>query len=154
MYYTPYRRAADDAVRAAIERAGRCLHLSVHSFSAALSAKRSTCDVGVLYDPGRQAERHVAADLQRELTQNALRARRNYPYRGNTGGLTTALRRRFASGVYCGIELELNQTVMGSVSVRRRIADAIQVTASKTLAPWVRQVEASEHGTKEHTGRR
>jgi hypothetical protein len=35
--------------------------------------------------------------------------RRNYPYRGWSDGLTTALRRRFAERAYVGIELEVNQ---------------------------------------------
>jgi hypothetical protein len=34
--------------------------------------------------------------------------RRNYPYRGQSDGLTTALRRQFGAR-YLGIELEINQ---------------------------------------------
>jgi hypothetical protein len=40
--------------------------------------------------------------------------RRNYPYRGNADGLTTALRRVHGADRYVGIEVELNQRLLGS----------------------------------------
>ena len=52
------------------------------------------------------------AAMKRQLPELALR--RNSPYRGNTDGLTTALRRRYPANRYMGIEVEMNQRLMES----------------------------------------
>ena len=39
--------------------------------------------------------------------------RRNYPYRGSSDGLTTTLRGLFADPDYLGIEIEVNQALVG-----------------------------------------
>jgi hypothetical protein len=69
--------------------------------------------------------------LRRELSQALphLRVRRNRPYRGTSDGLTTHLRRRFAAKDYAGIELELNQALLGKkgeIALLRAVADALR----------------------------
>ncbi|HSM16922.1 MAG TPA: hypothetical protein VK845_07985, partial [Gemmatimonadales bacterium] len=44
----------------------------------------------------------------------------NYPYRGNTDGLTRHLRSRFPPSAYLGIELEVNQKHMTRRGARGR----------------------------------
>lgn len=68
-------------------------------------------DVGLLYDPRRPGERDLCRNLQTILrnTAGGLIVRRNFPYRGAADGLTTYLRKRYGSGKYLGIEIEINQ---------------------------------------------
>ena len=110
-FYFPYRDAVEAAVAAGVRRGRPVLHVSVHSFAPSLGGVRRACDVGLLYDPRRRAERVFCARWQARLRARApgLRVRRNHPYRGNADGLTTHLRRRFGAPAYRGIELEVSQ---------------------------------------------
>ena len=59
------------------------------------------------------------------------RVRRNYPYRGAADGLTTALRRLFKPKDYLGLEIEINQALLASVSfhnVARTLVETIRQT--------------------------
>ena len=114
--WAPHREAVEAAVLAALRRGGRVLHVSVHSFAPRLGGTSRGCDVGLLYDPARAAERTLCARWRGALreTDPLLRVRRNHPYRGAADGLTTALRRRFAPTRYLGIELEVSQGLRGS----------------------------------------
>jgi predicted N-formylglutamate amidohydrolase len=110
-FYHPYRLAVEMAVAGLTEAGRRVVHISVHSFTPELSGKIRNADLGLLYDPSRIAEREFCGGWLKELSLEAPRwlIRRNYPYRGTSDGLTTALRRRFSGGSYLGIELEINQ---------------------------------------------
>ena len=65
----------------------------------------------------------------------ALRVRMNYPYRGVSDGLTRALRRRHGDRDYAGIELELNQELIGDprrfAALQRVLADSLAVALSR-----------------------
>jgi predicted N-formylglutamate amidohydrolase len=110
-HHTPHRRAVEEAIAEALRRTGPVLHLSVHSFTPRLDGETRRADAGLLYDPSRPLERSLCARWQRTLSELApdLRVRRNYPYRGTSDGLTTAMRARFGPRDYAGVELELNQ---------------------------------------------
>jgi predicted N-formylglutamate amidohydrolase len=110
-YYHPYREWVDAQIRAAVAEGTRALHLSCHSFTPTLHGVVRTADIGLLYDPGRASEERLCRAWQREIRacDPRLVVRRNYPYRGYTDGLTTALRRRYDDGSYSGIEIEVNQ---------------------------------------------
>ena len=127
--WAPHRGAVEGAVEAALRRGGRVLHLSVHSFAPRLGGTSRGCDVGLLYDPGRAAERALCARWRRALceAEPGLRVRRNHPYRGRADGLTTALRRRFAPTRYLGVELEVSQGLRGSrrAALRRVLAASL-----------------------------
>ena len=43
-----------------------------------------------------------------------LRVRYNYPYRGDSDGLTTWLRKKHPAARYLGIEIEINQRLVGT----------------------------------------
>ena len=77
-------------------------------------------DVGLLYDSRHRGEsalcRRWAACLRR--LDPGLRVRLNYPYRGDSDGLTTWLRRQHARSRYVGVEFELNQALVGTRSWR------------------------------------
>lgn len=132
-HYHPYRAAVGTELARALARAPRVLHLSVHSFTPVLEGIERAADIGLLYDPSRASERELADHIARHLHDALpeLRLRRNYPYRGTSDGLTTALRKRFPATRYAGIELELNQALVldergACPHLRRRIASAIR----------------------------
>lgn len=133
-HYHPYRTAVEADIERALARAPRVLHLALHSFTPVLDGVERTADIGLLYDASRALEREFADALARALIDELpeLRLRRNYPYRGTSDGLTTALRKRFPADRYAGIELELNQALVLRESatwqkLRKRIATAIRV---------------------------
>ena len=90
--------------------APRVIHLGIHSFTPVLNNVVRNADIGILYDPSREAETRIASSIIEEIQNRALgmRIRRNYPYLGKSDGLTTSLRKKFGPA-YAGIELEINQ---------------------------------------------
>ena len=117
-FWRPHREAVVRATARAAS-AGGCFHVAIHSFVPELDGRRRCCDVGLLYDPHRALEVGLATALQTSLEDRGLSVRRNYPYRGTSDGLTTALRRRFAARSYAGIEIEVNQALTASEHRRR-----------------------------------
>jgi predicted N-formylglutamate amidohydrolase len=111
-YYRPYRQEVESRIARAVRSGDRLLHLSVHSFTPVFRGKVRDADIGLLYDPGRKAEREVSTSVQKAVSERATRlvVRRNYPYRGTSDGFTTFLRRKFSQRRYLGIEMEVNQT--------------------------------------------
>lgn len=141
-YHRPHREAVAQACAAALAQ-GPVLHLAVHSFVPVLGGRQRPMQVGLLYDPRRPAELSLCRAWRRELARLAeIRVDRNRPYRGWTDGLCTTLRARFSSAPYSGVEVELNQGWLPSVSadgvatwldasLRRALLDATpRVTAS------------------------
>lgn len=127
-HHAPYR----DGVAAEVERlsagGATVVHLGVHSFTPVLAGAVRRADIGLLYDPGRDGEAALcsawAARLRRRLPDLAVR--RNQPYRGVSDGLTTWLRRRFGGAAYLGIEIEVNQRLLGADGTfPRRIVGAL-----------------------------
>lgn len=110
-YYLPYRSDVEARVAQAVESGATVLHLSSHSFTPVWAGATRRCDVGLLFDPRRAPESRLCRAWQQALrgADAALFVRRNYPYRGTADGLTTALRRRFGSEDYLGVEIEVNQ---------------------------------------------
>ena len=130
-YHEPYRRSVKDALARAVDRGGRCVHLSVHSFTPAVNGSVRNADVGLLYDPSRRNERSFARLWARALSTSGLRVRLNYPYRGTADGFTRDLRTMFPASRYTGLELELNQALL---SDRRRRMHIARVTALAFVA--------------------
>ena len=108
LYYRAAMRLEMDDV---IARKSKVLHISVHSFTPELDGKVRTADVGLLFDPARKHEKELCERWRVEILRRApgLRVRMNYPYKGSSDGLPTALRKRYGKGDYSGIELEVNQ---------------------------------------------
>lgn len=113
-HYAPYRRRVAALVAEGVAAGHRVLHLSSHSFTPVLDGRVRTADVGLLYDPARSGEVALATRWKNAFAEQApeLRVRRNYPYAGRNDGLTSFLRRRFSSGRYVGMEIELNQALV------------------------------------------
>jgi predicted N-formylglutamate amidohydrolase len=94
-----------------VEAGGQAVDLASHTFTPVLDGVERRCDIGVLFDPGRQLEREIAGRLVEELRRRLpeLVIRRNAPYRGVDDGVTRGMRRRFPDGGYAGLELEVSQ---------------------------------------------
>jgi len=133
-WWWPHRRAVEEAVSAGTADGGRVLHVAVHSFTPELDGQVRNADVTFLYDSRRKGEADICrrwAEILGRLGPE-LRIRYNYPYRGNTDGLTTWLRRRFPQERYLGIELEFNQALVGGKGWRpfqNRIAESLRELA-------------------------
>ncbi len=110
-HWAPHREQVERLVREARAEGGPVLHVSVHSFTPRLAGRARRADVALLYDPARARERDLADRWLGALAARRpdLRLRRNYPYRGTSDGLTTALRRAFPAAGYLGVELEVSQ---------------------------------------------
>jgi len=122
-WYMPFRKKVLEAVDSAIARHDEILHLSLHSFTPVLEGVARTNEIGILYDPARRREKELGrkmAVVLREL-QPSLKVRMNAPYRGTADGHTTALRRRFSGDQYLGIELEVNQSLLGDEQSRQAV---------------------------------
>lgn len=114
-YYLPYRGEVEESIHRLVQQGHRVLHISVHSFTPVLNGEKRTAEIGLLFDPRRSHERELCLRWQKVLQQRApqWRVRRNYPYRGVADGFTTYLRRKFTEREYVGIEIELNQALVG-----------------------------------------
>lgn len=133
-YWQPHRNAVEQAVAAAV-RNHRVIHVAVHSFTPELDGEVRNAGVTFLYDSRLRDEAEVChrwADKLNEIDPN-VRVRFNYPYRGNADGLTTWLRRRHPVKRYIGVELEINQALVGAqgwMRIQKAIADSLgKVTA-------------------------
>lgn len=109
-YYHPHRNRVRDIVAGNLSSGRLVLHIAAHSFTPVLSGVERMADVGLLYDPAREAEARFCRLWQEALHEHdtALRVRRNYPYKGVSDGLATSLRKEFGLR-YMGVELEVNQ---------------------------------------------
>jgi predicted N-formylglutamate amidohydrolase len=114
-YYHPHRRRVAAWIAGHAAPDTPVLHVAVHTFAPVLRGLRRNADVGVLYDPARAFEQRLAGAWAAGLraARPRLAVRLNAPYRGTADGLTRALRKAFANAVYAGIELEVNQRLVG-----------------------------------------
>ena len=114
-WHRPHWDAVRSAIAAGLRERGRVLHLGIHSFTPVLNGVVRKPDVALLYDPARAGERALVASWSPALAA-ALPSRvvrRNDPYRGNTDGLPTAMRRDLSASRYLGIEIEIDQRHVG-----------------------------------------
>lgn len=102
--------------RAVAQAARPVVHVGIHSFTPVLGDDVRDFELGLLYDPQRPRERRFADRMRAGLAVRApeVRVRRNAPYRGTSDGLPTAFRHARRPGDYLGLEIELNQAVLGS----------------------------------------
>ncbi len=132
-HYHPWRERVESTLERMLAL-GPVLHVSVHSFTPVLDGRFRRVDIGLLYDPSRNAERRFCADWHAALraSQPALRIRRNQPYRGTADGFTRWLRRRHPDPDYAGIELELNQALVPTTTAATALATPIAAALGRT----------------------
>lgn len=134
-FYLPYRNQAEAYVKTHIEQGSQVLHISVHSFTPCLNGKTRNAAIGLLYDSKRHGEKEVARIWSSLLTKHppSYRVRMNYPYRGESDGLTCALRKKFPESQYLGIELELNQSIFDDADTSQELAEILIDTINDLL---------------------
>lgn len=129
-----YRADVTEAVRAALAEHGRCVHLSIHTFTPVMNGQARDFDCGVLYDPESPADRVAADALVAALTAAGFATRRNEPYGGTGDGFTTTLRDTFGRGQYAGVEVETSHRVTDADGGCARVAAAV-ITATRAMVP-------------------
>lgn len=134
-HYLPHRAAVDQAVSLAVQKRITVIHVGVHSFTPVLRGDRRNADIGLLYDPKRPAERAFVGRWQAAIAAQSadLRIRRNYPYRGTGDGLTTTLRRRYLPAAYLGLELEMNQALLGTPAGIAKMSHVVSASLRQAL---------------------
>ena len=134
-YWRPHRQQVETAVRSAIGKHGSVVHVAVHSFTPELDGEVRNADVAFLYDSKRRREGDLARRWGERLRAAVpgLRVRNNYPYRGDTDGLPTALRKQHGPEHYCGYELEVNQALLAGKRWRK-VGEALAATLADVLA--------------------
>lgn len=132
--YRAYWQAFADKVAAQIKAGHDVLHIAVHSFTPVLDGQPRHMDIGLLYDPARQAERSFCWAWRRAINRHApqLIVRMNQPYKGTADGFPTALRKQFPRH-YAGIELEVNQRF----ATGGRMDPAVKAALHQSLAELV-----------------
>jgi predicted N-formylglutamate amidohydrolase len=134
-YYLPYRNQVENYVKTHIDGGSQVLHISVHSFVPSLNGKLRNAAIGLLYHPAHHGEKEVARIWSSLLTKHppAYRVRMNYPYRGQSDGLTSTLRNKYAESQYLGIELELNQSILQEDKSTQELIEVLQDTIKNLL---------------------
>lgn len=107
-YYQPYRKAFLDHMHLWLTEEEQVLHLSVHSFTPELGGEIRDFDIGLLFDPEREAEL-TFSEQWKALLSPCFEVRFNKPYLGIDDGVTSWLRSLFEGSRYLGIEIEINQ---------------------------------------------
>ncbi|EMI21716.1 N-formylglutamate amidohydrolase [Rhodopirellula maiorica SM1] len=117
--HAEYRNRIRNAVEQHSLRHGFTIHISIRSFALRSEGRLRRTDVGLLYDPSREDEMAFCLDWIDEMYDWApmIRVRRNYPRRGTTESIVTAMRNHFTADRYIGVELLLNRAWAG-----RRVA--------------------------------
>ncbi|MDH5511342.1 MAG: N-formylglutamate amidohydrolase [Nitrospinota bacterium] len=112
-WHRPYHHALRSFVELEMVRRRQVILLSVHSFTPRMSRETRKVDFGLLYDPSSEAERFLCRSMGAILTESFPRARirMNYPYRGVSDGIASAMRKLFPKIV--AVELEFNQGTVG-----------------------------------------
>lgn len=113
-YYLPYRQRVVEQIDNCLLHAHQVMHCSIHSFTPVLNKVRRDAEIGFLYDPQRALEKELAKKWGREIKKQTpqYKIRMNYPYKGISDGLTTALRKKYSPDNYLGIEIEINQALI------------------------------------------
>lgn len=133
--YRAYRQAFTDKIAAQIKAGHDVLHIAVHSFTPVLDGQPRHMDIGLLYDPARQAERNFCWAWRRAINRHApqLIVRMNQPYKGTADGFPTALRKQFPRH-YAGIELEVNQRFANDGRMDTEVKTALYRSLAELVA--------------------
>ena len=109
-YYDPYRENVTQRIESMLAESMFVIHLSIHTFTPRFHGRWRPMEVGLLFDPASRTESRICHAWRNAMEASHCRARvqLNQPYLGTDDGLTTALRKRFPSSGYAGIEVEIN----------------------------------------------
>jgi predicted N-formylglutamate amidohydrolase len=128
--HTPYHAACERELVRTLQRHGRVLLLSFHSFTGTpLGDEDRDFEVGVLFDTANEA---WAVTAERILAEEGLRTRLNEPYSGMRGEIFSVALHGHNHGVPY-LELETNQDVLEVPAARLRVSAAYQRAIPRLL---------------------
>lgn len=132
-HHRPHWSRVEAEVERGLRRArasGRLLvHVGVHSFTPVFHGTRRRTEIGLLSDPARSRETAFVLEWQKQLQHNTTwTVHRNRPYRGTGNGLINDLRSRHPARDYIGVELELNQKLVGTSRAQQIMAQLLLKT--------------------------
>lgn len=111
-YYHPYRQRVLDLIEEKTASGYCVIHFSCHSFTPVFHSVERRMDLGILYDPTRLLEKHLAHVIRNSLCEEtSMKVRLNAPYKGISDGFVASLRRAFSGDQYVGLEIEINQSL-------------------------------------------
>lgn len=145
-FHRPWRDDVEALVRAAIARHGRCIHLSVHSFTPVLRGVVRPTDIGLLHDPALASERRIVELVLRELEGSPWTIHRNRPYRGTSDSLPVRLRRLHGARRYVALEVEISQRLVSPPEAWARLRRDVVGAVARAVAAF--------EGTGRAAGRR
>jgi predicted N-formylglutamate amidohydrolase len=134
--YVPHRAAVERAIALSSARGITTVHVAIHSFTPVLNGVRRTADIAFLFDPRRQGESALCRSWKVAIStlDPGLRVRLNYPYKGVSDCLPTALRRTYDSASYAGMEVELCNALLGTPSGVARAVRTLATTLTRVLS--------------------
>jgi predicted N-formylglutamate amidohydrolase len=138
-YYLPYWSSVETAVRNAVRRRRRVLHISVHSFTPRFRGARRTTDLGLLFDPLRRREAAFCAAWRARLEEQApgMAVRYNDPYDGIHPSVVQSMREAFPQRSYVGIQIEVNQKFpRGDARRWLAVRRLLRTTLREPLSEW------------------
>jgi predicted N-formylglutamate amidohydrolase len=108
-FYKPYREQVESVIQSGHDQ--KIIHISIHSFTPLFKGVKREIDLGILYDPDRTYESHIARLLMAQLKNGlpGMIIKANEPYKGTDDGFTTHIRSFTDKDSYAGIEIEVNQ---------------------------------------------
>lgn len=132
--YLPFRNTVVNEMQA-LERP--IFHISIHSFTPRWNGKERPVDIGILFDPNRKVEAKRGERLRRELSRTlpAYRIKLNEPYKGVDDGFPNTLRKFFPDGKYVGVEIEINQKIIGIPMIQAELTRCIRSVAVRFKHP-------------------
>lgn len=111
----------------------RILHIACHSFTPVFNGHVRRTDIGLLYDPGRPAEKAFCWRYGRALAHKlpALKIHMNQPYRGISNNLGQQHRKHFPDAKFITFEIEINQRLVDDPAWNDLCNVIVDVTADR-----------------------
>ncbi len=124
VFHRPYRRALLDEIELILDH-GRCVHISVHTWSPRSLVQSHELEVGICYDPNRRGERCWGTRMLASLRDAGFDARPSCANDASDVCCADWLREQFNDQQYAGLDLQLSQ----GLSPERQLR-AIRVAAN------------------------
>lgn len=131
-YYEPHREEIIGELARLLASSSMVVHFGIHTFTPIRNGIKRTTDLGVLFDPKRLTEVKFAKLFLAKISSITpeLAIKYNDPYRGDSDGLTTYLRKQYSASRYLGIEIEINSKLRKQVrwqSIKQALAYTIKL---------------------------
>ncbi len=144
-YYLPHWAKVRKNIRTLLHTENRVVHVAVHSMTAQLNGQKRKMHLALLYNPAFKNEVGFSSSWIKELRKEFpdYIIARNKPYRGDGDGLTCEMRKENKPDNYIGLEIELNQGMLLTMTAKQKAKLATGLARSLDRAvkryPWKNQ---------------